>query len=93
MKRVCFTFFLVTHHVEDRAQWHVYSNPITVTRIFFHWSMGFIVIIRKNPLRNGNSPITDTITETGVTNAFEQTVWNTYIIVMHMHIGLFLKVS
>ena len=37
-----------------------------------HWAMGFILlIIKKNPLRNKNSPITDPITKMGVAHAFE----------------------
>ena len=47
------------------------KNPITVARIFPHWSMGFtyfIVIIKKIPLCNGNSPITDPITQMPLSN-------------------------
>ena len=38
----------------------------------FAFGVYFIVINKKIPLYNGNSPITDPITEIGVAHAFEQ---------------------
>ena len=48
----------------------VCADPITVTRNFPN-GVYFLVIIKKTPLRNGNSPITDSTTKMGVVHAFE----------------------
>jgi hypothetical protein len=37
-----------------------------------NWAVVYFIVIKQNPLHNGNSPITDPITKIGVAHAFEQ---------------------
>ena len=54
----------------NRYRPKIYANPITVTRIFTNWSMGFTLLFRKpNYIMKINST-TNPITETGVAHTF-----------------------